>query len=73
MGLFGSGNHDSGNDGNLDIKRLRRDLEDEFMAQSVTFSGGLGFLDMCEVQDATPEQLVKIAQREGVNLNRYRK
>lgn len=35
--------------------------------------GGLGFLDMCDAEDASKEQLLEMAKREGFNLNKYRK
>lgn len=70
MGLF---SHSSGNSGDIDFKRLRNDLMDEYGAQMAGFSGGLGFLDMCDAQDASEQQLLEMAKREGFNLNKYRK
>lgn len=32
-----------------------------------------GFLEMCDAQDATEDQLLEMARREGINLNKYRK
>ena len=64
---------DSLNPHDYDIKRLRRDLADEFGAQGAAFSGGLGFMEMMEVESASPEKLLKIARQEGVNLEKYRK
>ena len=69
MGLF---SHSIDN-GDYDYDRLRRDLVDEFGAQSAAFSGGLGFLEMCDAEDASNEQLLEMARREGINLNRYKK
>jgi len=68
FGLF-----DSDNPQDYDIKRLRRDLADEFGAHGVAFSGGLGFMEMMEVESASPEKLLKIARQEGINLEKYRK
>lgn len=45
----------------------------EYGAQSAVYSGGLGFLDMCDAEDASKEQLLEMAKREGFNLNKYRK
>ncbi len=70
MGLFFSS---SNNAGDYDFDRLRRDLVDEFGAQSAAFSGGFGFLEMCDAEDASNEQLLEMARREGFNLNKYRK
>ncbi len=68
--LFNSKNTD---DGDYDYDRLRRDLVNEYGAQSAAYSGGLGFLDMCDAEDASNEQLLQMAKREGFNLNKYRK
>lgn len=58
---------------NYDYKRLRRDLEDEFGAQGAAFSGGFGFMEMMEVSGASNEKLLKMARREGLNLDKYKK
>lgn len=70
MRLFFSSSNDSED---YDFERLRRDLIDEFGAQSAAFSGGFGFLEMCDAEDASNEQLLEIARREGFNLNEYKK
>jgi hypothetical protein len=43
---------------NIDYKRLRKDLIREYGIRMVSYSGGLGFLDMCKVEDASNEQLL---------------
>ena len=63
----------SNNAGDYDFDSLRRDLVDEFGAQSAAFSGGFGFLEMCDAEDASNEQLLEMARREGFNLNKYRR
>ena len=71
MGLFfNSNNSDSGD---YDFSRLRKDLVDEYGIQSASFSGGLGFLDMCDAQNASNEQLLEMARKEGFNLNKYKR
>ncbi|MBP3261220.1 MAG: hypothetical protein J6M45_02500 [Pseudobutyrivibrio sp.] len=71
MGLFfRSSNSDSGD---YDFDRLRRDLVDEYGIQSAAFSGGLGFLDMCDAENASNEQLIEMARKEGFNLNKYKR
>lgn len=70
MGLFFHSNNDSGD---YDFDRLRRDLVDDFGAQSAAFSGGFGFLEMCDAEDASNEQLLEMARREGFNLNKYKR
>jgi hypothetical protein len=58
---------------NIDYKRLRKDLIDEYGAQMVSFSGVFGFLDMCKVEDASNEQLLELAKKEHFNLKKYMK
>lgn len=57
---------------NYDFDRLRKELENIYGAQSVTFSGGFGFLEMLEAGEASEEQLLEMAHREGVNLEKFR-
>ena len=52
----------------LEDNRLRRDLVNEYGAQSAAYSGGLGFLDMCDAEDASNEQLLQMAKRGGSTL-----
>ncbi len=69
MGLFLRSNKSD----DIDFDRLRRELVDEYGAQSVAFSGGFGFLEMCDAEDASNEQLLEMARREGFDLNKYRR
>lgn len=71
MGLFF---HSSSNsDDDYDYEKLRNDLMDEYGVQSAAFSGGLAFLDMCDARDASNDELLRMAKKEGFNLNKYRK
>jgi len=65
MGLFSNDDYD--------YKRLRKDLSDEYGAMGAAFLGGLGFVQMMEVEDASNEELLKMAKREGFDLNKYKK
>ena len=38
-----------------------------------SFSGGLGFCDMCDVGNASNDELISIAKRESIDLNKYKK
>ncbi len=67
FGLFEEDNKD------YDYKRLRRDLEEEYAIQSASFSGGFGFCQMMDVSSSNNEQLIKMAKREGFNLNKYKR
>ena len=69
MGLFSH----SSNDEQIDYERLRQDLMDEYCAQMVTITGAMGYSDMCDAQEASPEQLLDMARREGFNLDRYKR
>ena len=70
MGFFFSSSKDNED---IDFERLRSDLMDEYGAQMASFSGGLGFCDMCDAEDASNDQLLEMARREGFNLSNYRK
>lgn len=70
MGFFSSA---SNNNEDIDFESLRNDLIDEYGAQMASFSGGLGFCDMCDAEDASDDELLAMAQREGINLRKYRK
>ena len=55
----------------IDILSLRRDLEDYF--GTAAFSGfPMAVADLSKVQNASPEQLVTIAQKNGFDLTKYR-
>ncbi len=69
MGLF-SHRNDGSNIG-IDYNKLRRDLVDEYGAQSAAYSGGFGFLEMCDAEDASNDQLLEMARREGISLEKY--
>ena len=55
----------------IDIDRLRDDMRDECLG--AYFGGGFGaaLIESFDVDRATPEQLVEMAQRQGINLRNY--
>lgn len=55
----------------IDIERLRSDLKEEQMG--AFFGGGFGaaLIESFDVDRASPEKLVEIAQRQGVDLKNY--
>lgn len=63
----------SDNPQDYDIKRLRKDLANEYGCQGAAFSGGFGFFEMMEAESASDEKLLKMAKQEGFNLDKYRK
>ena len=56
-----------------DFKRLRKDLETEYMIQGIGFTGDFGLFEMLEASGASNEELIKMAKREHINLEKYRK
>ncbi len=57
----------------LDYEALRRELKDIYIAQSVSFSGILGFSDMLDADRASHAELERMARQEGINLEKFRK
>lgn len=55
----------------IDVDKLRQDMRDECL--SAYFGGGFGgaLMESFDVDKATPERLVEIAQRQGLNLRKY--
>ena len=55
----------------IDIERLREDLRSEDLG--AYFGGGFGgaLMEAFDIDSATPEELVHIAQDRGVDLRRY--
>lgn len=55
----------------IDIQRLREDLRSEDLG--AYFGGGFGgaLMEAFDIDSATPEELVQIAQGKGVDLQNY--
>lgn len=55
----------------IDIERLREDLRSEDLG--AYFGGGFGgaLMEAFDIDNATSDELVKIAQDKGVDLKRY--
>ena len=70
---MGSYSHRSNDSANIDYDRLRRDLIVEYSAKSVAFSGGFGFLEMCDAEEASDEELVEMASQEEFNIEKYKR
>lgn len=56
-----------------DYKRLRRDLQNEYMIQGIAFSGDYGIFQMMDASNASNKKLLQMAKAEGFNLDKYRK
>ncbi len=60
-------------DSQYDIDVLRHDMIEE--CSGAFFTGGFGgaAMEADKIRDASDEELFKMAERNGVHLNRYRK
>ncbi len=54
---------------NIDIERLRSDLIDYFGSATPMF--GVAIIDVVKVQNASDEEIVRIAIENGFNLSNY--
>lgn len=56
----------------IDINRLRTDMRNECMG--AFFGGGFGgaLFDSFDIDRASPEELVRMAQRQGIDLRKYK-
>ena len=55
----------------IDVDRLRDDIRDECLG--AYFGGGFGaaLIESFDVDRATPEKLVEMAQNQGIDLRKY--
>ncbi len=55
----------------IDVDRLRDDMRDECLG--AYFGGGFGaaLIESFDVDRATPEKLVEMAQNQGIDLRKY--
>lgn len=70
MGFFFGSSNDKED---IDFESLRSDLVDEYGAQMASFSSELGFCNMFDAEDASNDELIAMAKREGIDLRKYRK
>ncbi len=54
----------------LDIDRLRSDLIDYF-GTAMTNGWRMAEIDISDIQNASPEELIRIARKNGFNINDY--
>ena len=55
----------------IDLVRLRKDL-DEYFTSATLIVSKFAIIDMVNVQTASPEELLKIAQKNKFDLNKYK-
>lgn len=55
----------------IDIEDLRKDLEQE--CYGAFFAGGFGgaLMESFDIERASPEELIKIAEEKGIDLEKY--
>ena len=55
----------------IDVEELRKDLLDD--SYSAFFGGGFGgaLFESFDIEKATPDELVEIARRKGIDLSKY--
>ena len=60
-----------GNNGSIDVDRLRDDMESESLG--AFFGGGFGgaLMEASDIRRASDEELIKMAQRQGIDLDDY--
>ena len=54
----------------IDIERLRKDLIDYF-GTAIFVSSPLSIMELSKIEKATEEELIKIAQNNNIDLNKY--
>ena len=55
----------------IDIDKLKEDLKNDCCG--AFFGGGFGgaLMEAADIENASPEELVEIARRKGIDLSRY--
>lgn len=57
----------------IDYEALKRELKDIYGAQSASYSGIFGFIDMMDVDRASHDELERKAREEGIDLDKFRR
>ena len=55
----------------IDIDRLRKDVENYYMSGFVVTGFGAAFMEASDVKKASDEELVEMAQKAGFDLRKY--
>ena len=57
----------------IDVDRLRRDMKNDSLG--AFFGGGFGgaFIESLDIDRASDEKIVEMAQRKGIDLRKYQK
>ena len=55
----------------IDIDRLRKDVENYYMSGFVVTGFGAAFMEASDVKKASDEELIEMAQKAGFDLRKY--
>ena len=55
----------------IDIDRLRKDLEDYYMSGFVVTGFGVAFMEASDVKNASDDELIEMAQKAGFDFGKY--
>lgn len=55
----------------IDIDRLRKDLENYYMSGFVVTGFGAAFMEATDVNNASDDEIIEIAQKAGFDLRKY--
>ena len=55
----------------IDIDRLRKDVENYYMSGFVVTGFGAAFMEASDVKKASDDELIEMAQKAGFDLRKY--
>lgn len=55
----------------IDVDKLRKDMLDNCYGAFLVADLGGALVESIEIEKATPEELIEMAQRQGIDLSRY--
>ena len=55
----------------IDIDRLRKDLEDYYMSGFVVTGFGAAFMEATDVKNASDDEIIEMAQKASFDLRKY--
>ena len=55
----------------IDIDRLRKDLENYYMSGFIVTGFGAAFMEASDVRNASDDEIIEMAQKAGFDLRKY--
>ena len=55
----------------IDIDRLRKDVENYYMSGFVVTGFGAAFIEASDVKNASDDEIIEMAQKAGFDLRKY--